>query len=144
VPTSAAAPRPTPLTQPFWDGCARGELTLQRCRACRLHVHFPRTSCPGCGSTDLDWQPVDPHGTLATFTEVHRTFAPGFEDDVPYVVGVAELAIQRGLRIVANVPGDAAGLRLGLAVRVEFADRAGFGADPVLRPVCERLYPRFR
>ena len=29
-------PEPTPDTQPFWDGCARGELVLQRCRGCGI------------------------------------------------------------------------------------------------------------
>ena len=27
-------PEPTPETQPFWDGCAAGELRLQRCTDC--------------------------------------------------------------------------------------------------------------
>jgi uncharacterized OB-fold protein len=63
---------------------------------------------------------------------VHRTFAPGFEEQVPYVVGVAELDVQAGLRIVANVEEPAARLRLGAAVVVGFAERPGFGPVPTL------------
>jgi hypothetical protein len=139
VPTPAADPQPTELTRPFWDGCARGELTLQRCRACRRHVHFPRVRCPWCGSPELGWEAVDPAGTLVTFTEVHRTFAPGFEDDVPYVVGVAELDVAPGLRIVANVADPVEALRPGSPVRVGFAERPGFGAVPVLRLTAPRM-----
>ena len=32
-------PVPTSETQPFWDGCARAELLLQRCRQCGTVWH---------------------------------------------------------------------------------------------------------
>jgi uncharacterized OB-fold protein len=134
IPTSAADPRPTPLAQPFWDGCRRGVLVLQRCLDCGRYIHFPKERCRGCRSARLTWEEVPPVGTLATFTEVHRTFAPGFEEQVPYVVGVAELDVQPGLRIVANVVDPAASLRLGMAVVVGFAERPGFGPVPTLTP----------
>ena len=47
-------PEPTPETRPFWDGCARGELLLQRCRDCGKPYFYPRPVCPACGSTDVE------------------------------------------------------------------------------------------
>ncbi|HEY6761245.1 MAG TPA: OB-fold domain-containing protein [Baekduia sp.] len=132
IPTPAADPRPTPLAQPFWDGCARRALVLQRCADCPRYIHFPKERCPTCRSDRLTWEEVPATGTLATFTEVHRTFAPGFEEQVPYVVGVAELDVQAGLRIVANVADPVATLSLGAPVVVGFAERPGFGLVPTL------------
>jgi len=49
-----AVPVPTPETQPFWDGCAAGELRLQRCNACDGGHYFPpRPFCPRCLSDDV-------------------------------------------------------------------------------------------
>jgi Rubredoxin-like zinc ribbon domain (DUF35_N) len=42
-------PVPTPETQPFWDGCAAGELRIQRCVDCRQPYFYPRPVCPACG-----------------------------------------------------------------------------------------------
>ena len=50
-----AVPKPTPETQPFWDGAAAGELRIQRCLACARHYFYPRPSCPHCGSAEVEW-----------------------------------------------------------------------------------------
>jgi uncharacterized OB-fold protein len=41
-------PRPTPDTQPFWDGLARGEYLIQHCKDCGQPRHYPRPVCPAC------------------------------------------------------------------------------------------------
>ena len=43
VPQTGEIPRPypSPITQPYWDGCARGELLFQRCNNCHLATHTP-------------------------------------------------------------------------------------------------------
>lgn len=48
-------PKPTPETQPFWDGAAVGELRVQRCEACLRHYFYPRPHCPHCGSAEVAW-----------------------------------------------------------------------------------------
>lgn len=35
------APKPTPETQPFWDGTAAGELRIQRCKTVRAALLLP-------------------------------------------------------------------------------------------------------
>ena len=132
IPGPEANPRPTALSEPFWDGCRRGALVLQRCADCNRYLHFPRPRCRWCGSSRLGWSQAPDTGRLLTFTTIFRTFAPGFSDEVPYVVGVAELTVQPGLRLVANVNLPEDQLMLDAPLRVGFADRPGFGAVPFL------------
>ena len=47
--TGKPVPVPTPETQPFWDGCAAGELRIQRCADCGRPYFYPRPVCPACG-----------------------------------------------------------------------------------------------
>ncbi|MEK7839139.1 MAG: zinc ribbon domain-containing protein, partial [candidate division NC10 bacterium] len=38
-------PQPTPESQPYWDGCLRGELLYQRCVSCGRAQFYPRSAC---------------------------------------------------------------------------------------------------
>lgn len=130
-------PEPTAATEPYWAAARRGELTLQRCRHCRLFIHFPEDECPGCGRDDLAWERVSGRGAVHAFTVIHRTFVPGFEERTPYVVAWIELEEQAGLRVLGNVLGvDPAGVHVGLPVEVIFEELDGFGPIPNFR-ACE-------
>ena len=51
-PTSAAGrpvPLPNPVSEPFWEGCRRGQFLLQRCTSCAATQFYPRTVCSACG-----------------------------------------------------------------------------------------------
>lgn len=79
------------LTEPFYDALARGELVLQHCKACDHNIMYPRHLCPFCHAGDLDWVQSSGKGILHSFT-VQLVGAPsGFEDDLPYAVGVVKL-----------------------------------------------------
>ena len=73
-------PVPTPETQPFWDGCAAGELRIQRCADCTTAFFYPRPVCPACGSVNVEWFTASGRATLYSYVINHRP-APGFEDD---------------------------------------------------------------
>jgi hypothetical protein len=127
-------PRRTSLTGPYWDACQRGELAIQRCTACRLYIHLPEPSCPGCSAAELTFEPVSGRGAVHTFTVVHRTFAPGFEDRIPYVLAWIELIEQPGLRAFGNVldaPPDS--VHIGQPVELCFEELPGFGQIPNFR-----------
>ncbi len=130
--SARAVPSPTPLTVPYWEACQRGELAIQRCRACSLFVHFPEPFCPGCGATDLRFERVSGRGTVHTFSVVHRSFAPGFADATPYVIAWVDLVEQPGLRTFGNVLGDVE-VQIGLPVEVCFEELPGFGPVPQFR-----------
>ncbi len=127
------APVPTPETQPFWDGCAAGELRLQRCRPCARHYFPPRPFCPRCLSADVEWTRVTGRATLHSYVINHRP-APGFDDDVPYAIAVVEL--DEGPRMMTNivgVPNTPEDLVLDMALEVTFEAR-GDTAVPLFRP----------
>jgi ribonucleoside-diphosphate reductase beta chain len=87
--TAKPVPVPTPETQPFWDGCAAGELRIQRCTDCGRPYFYPRPVCPSCGSRDVEWFTASGRATLYSYVINHRP-APGFEDDAPYAIAVVE------------------------------------------------------
>jgi uncharacterized protein len=126
-------PEPTPDTRPFWDGCARGQLMLQRCRACGKPYFYPRAVCPACGSTDVEWFAASGRATLYSYVINYRP-APGFEADAPYAIAVVELA--EGPRLMTNivgVPNTPEDLVLDMALEVTFEPRGDISL-PVFAP----------
>jgi hypothetical protein len=116
-----AVPQPTPETQPFWDGCAAGELRLQRCRPCDAFYFPPRPFCPRCLSDDVAWEAASGRGTLHTYVINHRA-APGFEPG--YAIAVVQL--DEGPRMMSNIVGVANTpdeLVLDMPLVVAFEDR---------------------
>ncbi|MER7505723.1 Zn-ribbon domain-containing OB-fold protein [Nonomuraea pusilla] len=126
-------PKPTPETQPFWDGTAAGELRIQRCHACERHYFYPRPSCPHCGSADVAWVRASGRATLYSYVINHRP-APGFEDDGPYAIAVVEL--EEGVRMMTNLVGVEnvpERLPLDMELRVVF-ERRGDVHVPLFTP----------
>jgi len=113
------------------DAAARGELAIQRCRACRRWIHFPEAACPACGSADLAFEPVSGEGKVETFSVIHKSFVPEFQGREPYVIAWIGLPEQPGLRVFGNVVGVAPeDVSIGMAVEVFFEARDGHGALP--------------
>ena len=105
----------------FWEACARHELVLQRCRPCQALRFHPRALCPSCLSSDVEFVRASGRGTVYTFTVTHQNQAPGFRDELPYVMAIVELA--EGPRMLTNVvdtPPDE--VRVGMPVEVVFED----------------------
>lgn len=118
---SRPTPHPSPVSRPFWDACARHELVLQRCTACSAAVFYPRSVCPACGSTRLEWEPASGSGTLYSYTVARRATHRKLADRVPYVIAIVEL--DEGPRMTSTVVGtDPDDLAVGLRLRVAFED----------------------
>ncbi|NML08430.1 OB-fold domain-containing protein [Sphingomonas sp. G-3-2-10] len=131
--TAKPQPQPTPLTEPYWAAASQGKLSLQRCTACAVWHHFPVPRCTSCGSDALTFEPVSGHGTVETFTIVHRSFAPGFTG-APYAMAWIALPEQAGLRVFANVTDCLPEtVTIGMKVTVWFEQRGDF-ALPNFRP----------
>ena len=122
-----ASLRPLPLpdqdTRPFWDGCRRRELRMQRCASCGAFRFTPRPLCPGCRSAECEWERVSGRGTIASRVVVHPPVLPGFAERVPLAVVLVELEEDPKLRLVGNVldatPDE---VRIGRAVEVAFEE----------------------
>ena len=95
-------PKPTPETAEFWAGARRGELRIQRCRACGNAYFYPRPICPRCNSTDVEWFTASGRGRLYSYVINHRA-PPNFRDYAPYVIAVVEL--DEGPRMMTNIVG---------------------------------------
>jgi uncharacterized OB-fold protein len=114
-------PAITAESKPFWEGCRRHRLLIQRCRACGSAQHYPRGVCATCWSEDLEWQESSGRGQIYTFTVAHRAQARGFKDEVPYVIAYVEL--DEGVQVLTNLVGcDPSKLSIGMPVEVTFED----------------------
>jgi uncharacterized OB-fold protein len=132
TPTPARpVPVPTPETAHYWEGTARGELRLQRCRGCTTIYFPPQPFCRECGSDDVEVVRASGRGSLYSYVITHRA-APGFE--APYVIAVVQL--EEGPRLLSNLVGvapDPDALQLDLPLEVVY-ETVGEVALPVFRP----------
>jgi uncharacterized OB-fold protein len=115
----AAVPHaaPGPLTEPFWRGCAEGQLLFQRCESCASANFPPSEHCRQCLSTELKWERSAGDGVVYSWTVVHRAATPVFE--TPYAPAIVDMA--EGYQILTNViDTDIGQLRVGLPVTVDF------------------------
>jgi hypothetical protein len=120
-------------TRAYWEGAARGELVLQRCRACGAVQHRPRALCVSCLEGPIEHFVASGRGVVHTFTVTHQNQAPGFREACPYVLAYVEL--EEGPRLLTNVVGcDPSAVRIGLPVRVRFAPTDGEFPVPVFEP----------
>jgi uncharacterized OB-fold protein/acyl dehydratase len=135
----AAPAKPTRMRPPlghdnawWWEGIARGELLIQRCRGCGALRHPPRPMCGACRS--LDWEAVRAagRGRVYSFTVLHHPRFPGY--DYPLVCALIEL--EEGTRLVSNVVGCAPGeVRIGMPVALSIEPVDDALKLPLFRPV---------
>ncbi len=111
------------------DADGRPHLVGGRCAACG-RLQFPLAStCPACGSSDVERVRLADHGTLWGWTAVTAP-PPGYLGEVPYGFGVVELA--DGLRVVTRIEEpDPSRLEFGMPMRLALVELGGptDGAD---------------
>jgi hypothetical protein len=115
-------PKPTPETRTFWDKARERELWLPKCVDTGQVFFPPRAFSPFTGGA-VSWEKASGKATLASFIIVHRP-SPGYEEEVPYIVALAELA--EGPRMMTNLPGapaDPTTLTIGAPLTVTFEER---------------------
>jgi uncharacterized OB-fold protein len=98
------SPQPVihPETAPFWDGLEIGQFRVQVCGRCGTH-RFPFAPvCFRCQSFELQWEPVDPAGMVASAVTVHRaTGDPEWAAHVPFLSGTVDM--EHGLRVPGQI-----------------------------------------
>jgi uncharacterized OB-fold protein len=133
VPQTGEIPQPHPssVTQPYWDGCARGELLFQRCNNCHLATHTPSRFCAHCASLDLVWEQSAGVGSVYSWTTVWRPQTPAFT--VPYLPIIVN--VDEGWQILSNLIGcEHDAVQVGMRVAVEFHAIHGGTMLPYFRP----------
>ena len=127
------APKPTPESQPYWDGANKGELWIQKCVTTGKYFFPPRVYSPFTNGGETTWEKVSGRGKLWSYVINHRP-APGFEDDAPYAIAVVEL--DEGPRMMTNIVGienTPENLVLDMPLQVQFEAR-GEQQVPVWAP----------
>jgi uncharacterized OB-fold protein len=122
------------LVTAYREGLGRGELLIQRCNACGAKLMYPRHRCTVCQSDDLSFERTGGAGTLHSFTVIRAVPPRGFEDDVPYALGVIKL--DEGVQLLARLhpsggAGDWDGYRCDQRVRFAPVDAEAIQERPV-------------
>ncbi len=132
-PQEGDIPLPVPgvVSATYWEGCAAGELRVQRCGRCGRVTHTPATLCAHCTATDLTWETSSGRGTVYSWTTVWRPQTPAFE--VPYVPMVVEM--EEGWFMLADlVECEHDAVHVGMEVEVTFHAHPGGVTLPYFRP----------
>jgi len=96
----------------------RYRMEAGKCKKCGK-ICFPhRLVCPVCGHREFEDVKLADHGKVKTFTVID--VAPtGFEDEVPYAIGVVELA--DGVRTMMQIVDcNADEIKIDMPVKIEF------------------------
>jgi uncharacterized protein len=123
-------PRPSPVSQPFWDGCRQGRLLYQRCQTCGHIVFEPAAICRWCTGRDLRWEESKGLGTVYSWTVAYRAQTRAFR--LPYAPVIVD--VDEGFQMLSNIIDcDTSDLAVGMRVRVAFQD-VGTMKLPYFRP----------
>ena len=114
-------------TRAYWEGAGRGELILQRCRACNTVQHRPRGLCATCLSDEIEHFVASGRGEVYTYSVVRQNQMPAFRDAVPYIVAYVQL--EEGPQLLTNIVDcDPETVSVGMAVQADFvATEEGLG-----------------
>lgn len=85
----------------FRAGLAGGDLLIQQCGDCGKPNMYPRYACPHCQSENLGWVQSVGKGTLHSFCVLRQGAPEGFEQDLPYAIGVVKL--DEGVQLLARL-----------------------------------------
>ncbi|MEQ9642280.1 MAG: Zn-ribbon domain-containing OB-fold protein [Alphaproteobacteria bacterium] len=113
-------------SEPYWEATKAGKLLLKKCNACGEPHFYPRSLCPHCGSTDVDWLEASGKGTIYSYSVMRRAKTP---------YAIAYVTLDEGVTMMTNiVDADLDGLAVGQAVEVAFRPTEGGHALPVFKP----------
>lgn len=143
----------TRLAMAMTAAAARGQMVLQRCRACGAFQYPPREVCHRCLAESLRWTAVDGGGQLLSATALHHSHDLFFRERLPWRLGLVQLDV--GVAMMVHLHGDVPPppARVRVRARLDRAGRAVLVAlpeqdtphmedDPMLREMsCD---PRFR
>jgi uncharacterized protein len=94
------------IVSDFRAGLATGELLIQNCNECGKPNMWPRYACPHCQSDNLGWVKSFGKGVLHSFCVLRQGAPEGFEDDLPYAIGVVKLP--EGVQLLARLEPNGA------------------------------------
>ena len=121
-----------PIMRPFWEGCRRHELILQRDTLTGL-VHWPPKPAYWKGGRRLEYFAASGRGEVFTYVVGYEPFLPAFAHLLPHVMVVVQL--DEGPRVVGHMvrcTPDA--MSIGMRVRIVFKRLTDRVTLPVWEP----------
>lgn len=105
---------------PYYEGLARGEVLITRCRHCGRAQFPPRAVCSACSSAEpAEWFRASGRGLVWSFGIFHKAYLADFITLPPYNVAVVQL--EEGPRLISNIVGvPPAELRVDMPVQAVF------------------------
>jgi uncharacterized OB-fold protein len=103
--------------QDYWRYAAESELRLPKCGECGEWAWYPRHRCGRCHSVVTAWVPVDPVGTLFTWTRIHYPYLPELKSFLPITIGLIQL--RAGPRVIGWLR-KVDKIEIGMAMRGRF------------------------
>ena len=85
----------------YWTKLSQEGLCLQYCHDCHRYIFYPRSLCPHCWGSNLEWERLSGKGKVFTYTIVNISALPEFNEKTPYVFAIIEL--DEGVKIPANL-----------------------------------------
>ena len=106
-----------------------GKLMGSRCSACETLYVPPRSLCPQCRRSDMEWAEMAGEGTLVAFTSISigtpAMIKEGYDRNNPYCSGAVELV--EGARVVARIEDvdslHPETIEVGMPLRVKFLNK---------------------
>jgi uncharacterized OB-fold protein len=124
---NAAAPLPPkPVadrdTQAFWGAVAEHRLAVQKCSQCGRWIWQPRPLCPTCHAPDPVWTDVSGDARVVSWTVLRPPVLTVWQDKLPFVILLVELAAAPGVRMIGQLVNDAGELLQtdGVAQGIDF------------------------
>ncbi|MDR5804851.1 Zn-ribbon domain-containing OB-fold protein [Caballeronia sp. LZ001] len=123
-----SAPLQTPENRPYFEAASAGKLLVRFCLDCGKAHHYPRSFCPLCHSSRVEWKETSGRGTIYTYT-VTRRVGP-----VPYAL--AYVTLDEGPTMMTNIVDcDLDSLSVGQPVKVTFKASEDGTAIPMFTPI---------
>jgi uncharacterized OB-fold protein len=131
-------PKPTDLTDAFWDATRDRRYLVQWCAGCATPLFYPREVCPSClSASSLEWRASTGAGTVHAVSVQHRPANPTMADRVPYAVALVDVDAGDGrtIRVMSNVVNcDPESVRVGTAVTLTWEPLSDGRNLPVFEP----------
>ena len=105
LPQPAASP--DGLDASYWQGLRDELLLVQRCQTCQKWQWGPEWICHRCRASELEFEAVEPSGTIYSFERVWHPVHPALKEQGAYLVVLVELPHADGIRLVGNLLGPA-------------------------------------
>jgi len=105
----------------FYKYVNERKLMAVRCVRCRHVMVPPRSICPNCRNTQVEWVELGPKGKLVTYTIVHVA-PPQFKHMTPYAVGIVEMA--EGVKVPSIIrTSRLESLKIGMQLEVDYSPK---------------------